>query len=123
MRIIPKRKPQVINQATISIKHPYELDFIRESFEEIITDENNCIKIDFINGKSFLEEKYNRTNERVDNLFVEFFDVIEDDIITYFLDENSDYRVTDSEGTIVRTSKEDYNYVVRHKEKTKQYEV
>ena len=124
MRVIPKRKkPPVMNQATISIKHRGDLDFISQTFEEIITDDNNCIKIDFINGKSFLEEKYNKNYNRVDKLFVEFFDDIGEDIMTYFLEENSNYRVTDSEETIVRPSIEDYNYVIKHKEKTKQYEV
>ena len=69
------------------------------------------------------EEKYNKNINRVDRLYVEFFDDIGEDIMTYFLEESSNYRVTDSEGTIVRPSIEDYNYVIKHKEKTKQYEV
>ena len=40
MGIIPKRKKTpVMNQATISIKHRGKLDFISQTFEEIITDD------------------------------------------------------------------------------------
>lgn len=122
MKIITK-KEKPITQAVLSIKHQQELDFISQTFEEIITDSTNYIKIDFINGKSFLEDQYSKRNNRVDKLFIEFFDLIEEDIMTYLLDESKNFRVTDSDGTIVRPSIEDYNYVIKHKSKTKQYDI
>lgn len=114
--IIKKKKETLIQSAILKIKSPNELDFIKNTFEEIISNDENSVRIDIINGRSFAEEEFNKNRNIMYKFYVEFFDTnFLDDIMSYLLDESNNFRVTDAEGTIVRPSKEDYDYVVSHK--------
>ena len=111
--ITKKKKETVIQTAILKIKSSEELDFIKNTFEEIISNENNAIRIDIINGKSYAEESFDKNKNNMYKFFVEFFDTnYLEDVMSYLLEESNNFRVTDQEGTIVRPSKEDYDYVI-----------
>ena len=111
--ITKKKKETVIQTAILKIKSPEELDFIKNTFEEIISNEKHAIRIDIINGKSYAEESFDKNKNNMYKFFVEFFDTnYLEDVMSYLLEESNNFRVTDQEGTIVRPSKEDYDYVI-----------
>ena len=116
-----KRKPSVIQSAILKIKSSEELDFIKNTFEEIVSNSMYSVRIDIINGKSYAEEGFEKNKKSIYKFFVEFFDTgFLENITSYLLDANNDFRVTDLDGTIVRPSKEDYDYVVNSKKTKKE---
>ena len=74
-------------------------------FEDMINSESNLISIDFSNGKSLTEVGFSKSNISISKYYVDFFDDYGNrDIIDYMKDENSNFRVTDCEGCIIRPS-------------------
>lgn len=74
-------------------------------FEDMINSESNLISIDFSNGKSLTEVGFSKSNVNISKYYVDFFDDYGNrDIIDYMKDENSNFRVTDDEGCIIRPS-------------------
>ena len=95
--------------ATMKIKYKEgRMDTEKIPFEELISREDTLIRIDFPNGKSLVEKSYKKEIGETEKLYIEFFDKEEDtEIMDYLLDEKSDYRVTNVEGTVIRLSKKD----------------
>ena len=77
-------------------------------FEEFIESPNMLMKIDFADGKSLVEEKYKSVDAPIEKFYIEFFDEYNrDDMISYLTDTNRNYRVTSSDGAVIRLSRED----------------
>lgn len=79
------------------------------SFDEMINSDLTLISVEFRNGKVLREDGFKTESGEVEKYFVEFFDDYSSsgDIIDYFMNPESDYRITDSDGTIIRLSSDD----------------
>lgn len=96
-----------VNHAILKIKH---LSKSGEDvfFEDMIEDEKNLISIDFLNGKTLSESGFSKVNTSTDKYYLDFFDNFDyKNIMDYLDDDNSNFRVTDVYGTIVRPSHSD----------------
>lgn len=92
-------------------------------FEELVNREDCFIRIDFPDGHSLMEHEFKMMNVPEEKLFVEFFDTYQrKNLIPYFSRDESDYRVTDSNGTVLRLAHADIKRVapvVEKKQKKK----
>jgi len=110
-----KRNPIILDTAVLKIKTANELDFINNTFAKVIQNKSNCIRIDFGNGNSFMEETFPKKKEEIQKIFLEFFDLdYQEDIMDYLVSDKSNFRATSMDGTIVRPSIEDYDYVMEY---------
>lgn len=79
-----------------------------DSFEDIVTSSNTSIKIDFNDGISLMEDNFKRHDVLIEKFFIDFFDNYKNvDFMDYLSNEDSDFRVTTSDGVIIRLSKDD----------------
>lgn len=98
------------NNAILHIKHLVKNDE-DVFFEDMIDSENNLISIDFLNGKTLSESGFSKVNVSSDKYYLEFFDNVDyKNIIDYLENDNSDFRVTCQDGTIIRPSLKDLEY-------------
>lgn len=95
------------NHAVLKIKNLVKTDndcF----FEDMISSDSNLISIDFPNGKSLTEEGFSKSNVSISKYYVDFFDDLDNkDIMEYLEDENSNFRVVDDDGCVIRPSLND----------------
>ena len=90
------------------------------SFEELINREDCFIRIDFPDGHSLMEHEFKIMNLPEEKMFVEFFDSYRrNNLISYFSQEKSDYRVTDSNGTVIRLAHSDIKKIRSDEKKQK----
>ena len=89
-------------------------------FEELINREDCFIRIDFPDGHSFMEHEFKKVNLPEEKYFVEFFDTYHrSNLMDYFSKETSNYRVTDSDGTVIRMAHIDNRSIQEEKKKQK----
>ena len=77
------------------------------SFENYISSSRTSIKIDFPDGKSFMEKGFRSIEMPIDKFYIEFFEYDQNQILDYLLNKNSNYRATSVDGTILRLSHKD----------------
>lgn len=94
-----------VNHAVLKVKHLSNNSEKEVLFEDMIEDDNTLISIDFSNGKTLCENGFSKVHTSSDKYYLEFFDDFDyKNIIDYLEDDNSNFRVTDVYGTIVRPS-------------------
>ena len=103
------KKNPVLSTAVLKVKNVYRV-LLPESmpFEDYISSSNTSIKIDFPDGKSMMEKEFRKNTNPIQKFYLEFYDDISiDHIMDYLVNSDSNYRVTDMDGTILRLSQED----------------
>ncbi|MBR6137907.1 MAG: hypothetical protein IKQ06_07110 [Bacilli bacterium] len=77
-------------------------------FEKYIDSSGIVIKIDFPDGKSLVEKNFKTYRTKMTKIYLEFYEEFDkNDIMNYLMNENSDYRATSLDGTILRLSQND----------------
>lgn len=108
------QKP-VVSTALLKIKcihHPINPESV--SFEELIMSSNTSVKIDFPDGKSLMEKGFRSHTVLIDKFYVEFFEEFDlENMLDYLVDEDSDFRVTSLDGSVIRLSHDDYQAIPR----------
>lgn len=90
-----------------------------ELFEDIVTSPKTIIRIDFNDGVSLMEDNFKSTEVPTTKFYIEFFDNYKNkDFIDYLSSSNSDFRVTTSDGTVIRLSHDDMMFLDDNKPKT-----
>jgi len=77
-------------------------------FEDLINSTNTSIKIDFPDGRFLMEKGFRSVNVPVQKFYLEFFDEYDlNEMMDYLSSEESDFRATSLDGSVVRPSKSD----------------
>ena len=105
---------KVISTALLKVKCRHSMNPESIPFEEYISSSNTSIKIEFPDGKNLMEKGFRSINVPMDKFYIEFFEDIQGkNMMDYLMDEESDYRVTSLDGTIIRLSHKDYEAIPR----------
>ena len=111
-------KPVLTGTALLKVKcihHSMNPESI--PFEDYITSSNTSIKIDFPNGRSLMEKGFKSHTVLMDKFYIEFFDEFNpEDMMDYLVNEQSNFRVTSLEGSVIRLSHEDYKSIPKELE-------
>ena len=101
-----------MNHALLKVKCRHSMNPESIPFEEYISSSNTSIKIEFPDGKNLMEKGFRSISVPMDKFYMEFYeDIPTDHMMDYLLNEDSDYRVTSLDGTIIRLSHKDYEAI------------
>ena len=108
-----RNQKNIIDTAVLKvkcIKHPINPENI--SFEDYISSPDTSIKIDLLDGKSFMEKGFRTHEVPLEKYFIEFFDPYsESELMDYLMNPQNDFRVTSMDGTIIRMCQMDYEMI------------
>lgn len=106
------RKP-VVSTALLKVKcihHSMNPESI--PFEDYISSSNTSIKIDFQDGRSLMEKDFRTHSTLIDKFYLEFFEEYDfDHMMDYLMNDESNFRVTSLDGSVIRLSHEDYKSI------------
>lgn len=116
MEMKPKREDKpVLSTALLKVKYiRHDMNPESVPFEEFINSSNTSIKIDFPDGRYLMEEGFRSVDSPLEKFYMEFFDEFDSrNMMDYLSSEESDFRVTSMDGSVIRLSLDDYEAIPR----------
>lgn len=107
------RKRPVVTNAVLKVKCIHHtMNPESTPFEDYITSANTSIKIDFPDGRCFMEKEFRSHAVLMDKFYIEFFEEVPmDNLMDYLTNEQSNFRVTSFDGSIIRLCHDDYESI------------